>query len=194
LLDSPAAFDIHRPHAKDEAEKLNGDLGGLIALARLARVIGEAQVERQATLRAAELMGLRVNLDRVNPHFLEKTAAATKALHNFKLARYRDLTPEVGLALSKLTEGVAAARLKPFREARNSWYLAFGDRLVGGENYTNPLHFSRALFAGAALIEQLPASELLNFLDVPSCQGDFYFIEKCALALWAESGRRWEKL
>ena len=65
----------------------------------------------------------------------------------------------------------------------SGWYLALGDRFVGGENYTNPLHFGRALFARAALLEQLPVDELFRFVDVPSCNADFYFIEKCALAL-----------
>jgi hypothetical protein len=82
---------------------------------------------------------------------------------------------------------LAAARLQAFRGERNGWFMAFGDRLVGGENYTNPAHFSRALFAGAALIEQLPPDQLAGFIDVPWCKGDFYFIEKCALALWRMS-------
>ena len=73
--------------------------------------------------------------------------------------------------------------MKNFREARNGWHLAFGDRMIGGENYTNPLHFSRALFAGAVFVEQLPAEQIMGFVDVPWCKGDFYFIEKCALAL-----------
>ena len=55
--------------------------------------------------------------------------------------------------------------------------------MIGGENYTNPLHFSRALFAGAVFIEQLPPEEIASFVDVPWCKGDFYFIETCALAL-----------
>ena len=48
-------------------------------------------------------------------------------------------------------------------------------------------HFDRALFAAAALIEELPADELLRFIDVPACKADFYFIEKCALALRARA-------
>jgi len=140
------------------------------------------------------LTELRVNLDRVNPHILEKSDAATKKLHNSKLARYCGLVPEVGAALRALSEGRAAARLKEFREERNGWYLAFGDRMIGGENYTNPLHFPRALFAGAALVEELPAASRLTFIDVPWCPGDFYFVEKCVWALWASADRPWAKI
>jgi hypothetical protein len=102
--------------------------------------------------------------------------------------------PEVGAALSKWSAGCGPTRLKRFREERNGWYLAFGERMVGGENYSNPLHFSRSLFAGAAFVEQLDADQLLAFVDVPWCQGDFYFMEKCASALWACAGRPWTNL
>jgi hypothetical protein len=47
---------------------------------------------------------------------------------------------------------------------------------------------------GAALIEQLPAQQLFAFIDVPWCKGDFHFIERCVLALWADAGRPWKKL
>jgi hypothetical protein len=180
--------------AKDDAEKLNGDLAGLIALVRLARLNHDDRTEEQARRRGLELFQLRVNLDRVNPHLVQSSGAATKRLHHHGLTRFEDLVPEVGEALARFTANCAAANLKAFREERNGWFLAFGDRLIGGENYTNPLHFPRAVFAGAALVEQLPAEQLATFVDVPWCKGDFFFIEKCALALWALDGRPWTRL
>lgn len=179
---------------KGEAQKLNGDLAGLIGLARLARLHGDAAIEQQALRRGRELLELRVNLERTNPFILETSAAATKKLHNARLSRYCGLIPEVGEALARWSADCGARHLKSFREERNGWFLAFGDRFIGGENYTNPIHFPRSLFAGAALIEQLPAQQLLAFIDVPWCQGDFYFIERCVLALWVEAGRPWKKL
>jgi hypothetical protein len=186
LLDAEYQFDItKRNHARDEAEVLNGNLAALIAAVRLARTNADSVTEQKAMHRARQLLELRVNLERVNPRILEATDSTTKHLHAGKLARFCDLTPEVGEALRTLTDGCGAAHLRNFREARNAWYLAFGDRMIGGENYTNPLHFSRALFAGAVLIEQLPPEQIASFVDVPWCKGDFYFIEKCALALAA---------
>ena len=96
-------------------------------------------------------------------------------------------------ALARLDGGCGARNLKVFRQERNGWFLAFGDRLIGGENYTNPAHFPRSLFAGAVFLEQLPTEQLCAFIDVPWCQGDFYFIEKCVYALWAGAGRPWTK-
>jgi hypothetical protein len=184
LLESDSSFEITtRNNRRDEAEVLNGNLAAMIGTVRLARTTGDSAIERQALSRARQLLELRVNLERVNPKILEATESSTKHLHISKLARYCDLTPEIGEAIRTLTVGCGAMRLKTFREARNGWYLAFGDRMVGGENYTNPPHFSRALFAGVVFIEQLPPEQITSFVDVPWCKGDFYFIEKCALAL-----------
>jgi len=195
LLETAYAFDPRRTnYTKSESEKLNGDLAGLLGLGRLARLVNDADAQRQAIARARQLLELRVNLDRLNPRIVEKSTDATKGLHNFKLARYCALVPEVAEALRRHTEGCAAAHLKAFRQERNGWHLAFGDRFIGGENYTNPLHLPRALFAGAVIIEQLPADQLAGFIDVPWCRGDLYFIEKCVLALWADAGRPWSKL
>jgi hypothetical protein len=195
LLETDYAFDPRRTNtAKAESEKLNGDLAGLLGLGRLARLVNDADAERQAVARARQLLELRVNLDRVNPRIVEKSADASKGLHNLKLARYCALVPEVAEVLRRHTEGCAAAHLKAFRQERNGWYLAFGDRFIGGENYTNPLHLPRALFTGAAFIEELPADQLAGFIDVPWCHGDLYFIEKCVFALWADAGRPWMQL
>jgi hypothetical protein len=190
LPESPYKFNLQSANAgKDEAEKLNGDLAGLIGFIRLARASHDPRAGEEARFR--ELLELRINLERVNPRILEKTFSASKNLHNYKVTRYCDLVPEVGAALHKWSGGCGPARLKAFREERNAWYLAFGDRMIGGENYTTPLHFSRALFAGATFIEELPGEQLAQFVDVPWCKADLYFIEKCVDALWARAGRPW---
>jgi hypothetical protein len=184
LLETDYQFDItKRNYRRDEAEALNGNLAALIATVRLARTNVDASTEQKALARVRQLLELRVNLERANPQILELTESSTKHLHSSKLARFCCLTPEVGAAVRTLTDGCGAAHLKNFREARPAWHLAFGDRMIGGENYTNPTHFSRALFAGAALVEQLPAEQLASLVDVPWCRGDFFFIEKCALTL-----------
>jgi hypothetical protein len=195
LLNAEYKFDPQtNSPGKGEAQKLNGDLAGLIGLARLARLRSDAAIEQQALRRGRELLELRINLERTNPFILENSDAATKKLHNARLSRYCDLVPEVGDALARFSADCGARNLKSFREERNGWFLAFGDRFIGGENYTSPSHFPRSLFAGAAVIEQLPAQQLFTFVDVPWCKGDFYFIERCVLVLWADPGRSWKQL
>lgn len=186
LLVKPYGFDIYRTdYSKDEAENLNGDLAGLIGFIRLAQINNDDIIAlTNAQAKALELLNLRVNLERVNPKILTKTSA-TKSLHIYKLARYCSMVPEIAFALKEYGGGCAEKRLNAFREARNGWYIAFADRFIGGENYTNPLHFGRALFSGAALIEKLHPDTLAKYIDVPHCRGDLYFIEKCALTLRA---------
>ncbi len=191
LLEQPYPFDPRKAdYEHDEAQKLNGDLAGVIALARLAVMNGDQNILPAATARVRELLELRVNLERVNPHIVEKTDASSKGLHHFKLARYCDLVPEVAAAIERLTDGCSAERVRHFRDVRPAWYLAFGDRLLGGENYTTSPDFSRALFAGASLIEHLSRAQIRSFVDVPWCRGDFYFMEKAALALEATADPR----
>ncbi|MGC8829172.1 MAG: hypothetical protein ACP5TE_05285 [Verrucomicrobiia bacterium] len=183
LLEKEYKFDIYKTdYSNDEAEILNGDLAGIIGFTRLAIINKDLESANQARKIGTLLLNLRVNLERVNPKILTKTTA-TKSLHIFKLARYCDLTPEIAEALRIYCDGCAEKRINAFRVARNGWFIAFGDRLVGGENYTNPLHFGRALFCGAALVEKLSAQTLGTFVDVPHCIGDLYFIEKCAIVL-----------
>ena len=195
LLENNYKFDVSKKDAgAGAAQKLNGDLAGLIGLVRLARLSTNSSVETKARARARELFELRVNLERVNPHLLEKSTFATKSLHNARLSRYCDLVPEVGEALARSAADSGARNVQAFREERNGWWLAFGDRFIGGENYTNPRHFPHSLFGAAALFEKLPGDQLLGFIDVPWCKGDLYFIEDCALALWVAAGRPWKSL
>lgn len=194
LLETYSFDEDQRGSVNAAAEKLNGDLAGLLGFIRLARLNGQPIVEFAAKRRFGELLERRVNLERINPQPIEPSRSATKSLHNFRLTRYGTLVPEIAEVLRLRTEGTAAARLRALREERPGWFMAYGDRLIGGENYTSPPHLARALFTGAAFIEQRPASELAAALDVPWCKGDLYFIEKSVHALWAAGGRLWNPL
>jgi hypothetical protein len=195
LLETDYNFDpATKGSSRGEAQRLNGDLAGVIGFLRLAGHLGDKTAGESARRRARQLFELRVNLERTNPDILERSNLATRDLHNARLSRYCSLAPEIGGALARFGAESGVRNLRAFRKERNSWYLAFGDRLIGGENYTNPPHFPRSLFAGATFIEQLPGESLLAFVDVPWCKADLYFIEKCVFALWASGGRPWRNL
>jgi hypothetical protein len=195
LLLEPYSFDEQQRGSGNAAsEKLNGDLAALLGCIRLARLNGQPLVELAAMRRFGELLERRVNLERVNAQAIEPSRSATKSLHNFRLARYGTLVPEIAEVLRLRTDGVASVRLRVLREERPGWFMAFGDRLIGGENYTSPPHMARALFTGATFIEQRPGAEIAGHLDVPWCKGDLYFIEKSVYALWAAAGRPWKPL
>jgi hypothetical protein len=195
LLEMTYEFDLERkPSARGEPERLNGDLAGLLGLARMARLRGDALLERRARARGRELLELRVNLERVSPKLLEHSKAASKRLHNVHLARFNLLVPEVAQAVAHGSADCAVRNLRVFREERNGWFMAFGDRLIGGENYTNPLSLPRAQFVGAALIERLPSETLAGFLDVPWCAADLSWLEKAVWVLWTAAGQPWTTL
>jgi hypothetical protein len=96
------------------------------------------------------------------------------------LPRWHGLVPELGSVLANHTGGIAAQRVRIVRESMPAWWIARGDRLSGGENYTSPLHISRALFNAAALIEQLPPVTLVPMIDVPWCRADLAWMERAA--------------
>jgi hypothetical protein len=83
-------FDTKKVHQKDEAERLTGDLAGLIGFVRLARLtaVRDREAEKAALARLRQVLELRVNLDRVNPRVLEPTDSTTAKLHAAKAARY----------------------------------------------------------------------------------------------------------
>lgn len=168
---------------RDRAQVLNGNLAGTIGFGRLARWMEDEEAFEVSVRAVRVLLEERVNLDRTSGDIVVPTRSASKSLHNYKLARYCDLVPEVGWVLREQTQGVAAKRLEQFREQRPGWWMAFGDRLIGGENYTNPRHFPRSLLAGAVFIEDVGSERLATWLDVPWCKGDLWYIEQLVLTL-----------
>ena len=188
LLEKDYEFDpASQTYRHDEAQRLNGDLAGLYAAIHLARMAKDEETEKMAKSRAAALMQMRLDLERINARILQPTDVATKSLHHFKLARYLHL-PEPALVMLR-HDGTAAERVRPFREARPGWWMAFGDRLIGGENYTTSPDFGRALFGAAADLEPPAPQQMHAWLDVPWCKGDLYQIERLALLIRATAGK-----
>ena len=184
LLTKDYVLDPRKPvFAKDETARLNGDLAGLYATMHLAQRAGDAATATLAKQRCEKLLQLRLDVERVNGAILEPTERATKGLHHARLGRYLHLCPTLMQLLR--ADGSALQRVRPFREARPTWWLAFGDRMVGGENYTNSPEFPRALFATSAYLEVVPSAELAKWLDVPWCRADLYFIERLTMVVSA---------
>jgi hypothetical protein len=186
LLRADYVFDPKkRDYTHDEAQRLNGDFAGLWAAIHLAKFNEDEATAKSARARAAQLLQLRLDLEKLNPRILDKTDAATKTLHHFKLARYLNLAEPAATLLRQ--DGTAAERLRPFREARPGWWMAFGDRWIGGENYTTSPDFARALFHGAVEIEAIAPAKSTAWMDVPWCKGDLFQIRK--MACFLQSGR-----
>ncbi len=158
--------------------ELNGNIAGLLAFLRLCP---DSALMPAARSRLRASLQQRVACEVLNPQVWTPSDLSTKSLHTFMLPRWQNLVPELGAVLAKYTNGLAAQRVGLVRESMPAWWMARGDRLSGGENYTSPLHVSRALFSAAALIECLPPTDLSTMLDVPWCRGDLSWMERAAL-------------
>jgi hypothetical protein len=177
----PAAGDLKEHHL----ERLNGDIAGLAAFVRMARLVGDADSAEAGLEGLRGLLELRVNHERVNPVMEVGGRKSTRSLHYYKVARYALLVPGLAEAMKRHAGPVAAERLRVYRDARPGWFMADGDRLIGGENRTNPVDFRHHLFLAAALLERMPMEQLAEWVDVPWCRGDLHQIERLALVLAA---------
>ncbi len=182
------SFDPKQP---DAAQVLNGYIAGLLGAARLARACGEESMARAATARLRELLQLRANFEKDNTVLVVSMRGAVGGAHAAKVSRYLDLVPELGLALRDLVPQAAEENVRTLERRFPVWYFAWGERLIGGENYINPPHFARAVFCAQAMVSRRSGEELARRLDVPWCVGDLWHMQKLALTLWALGGYRW---
>lgn len=172
----------------DAQERLNGDIAGLIGAWHL---MDGRDLRGAIEDRLRELLELRINLERTDAWVWQPTRDATRRLHHGKLGRYLRLTPELGWALRQWGGGAPQARLRELRRRFPTWWIARGERLIGGENFTTSLNFSRALWQGWLLIDSPGPVERVPrwWLDVPWCRADLAWLEKAAVLGSAAAGR-----
>lgn len=166
-----------------EDAALNRRLAGLIGYIRIMR---KAQ-RRDAAARAAEAFAAaaaaRVELERTDGRLHRRSA---KRLHYGNVPRYVGLVPEIGRLLSDHSAEALRENLAAIDRELPVWHHAWGERLVGGENYTNPPDFARGVFVANAYGRSAPFAELARRLDQPWCKADVYYIERLTALLAAE--------
>jgi outer membrane protein assembly factor BamB len=182
---APIAFN---PDAKEgiDAERLNARTAGTLAYVRMMRRAGKLP---HADRGMAQLMALateRVHHERVD----RRLVRPTRLLHGANLPRYIGLVPELGALVKAHAGEELTSNVRDLMRDLPVWHQAFGERLIGGENYISPPALARGLFAALADGVQAPPGELARFLDQPWCKADLYFIEKCASLLRGADGIR----
>ena len=85
--------------------------------------------------------------------------------------------------LSEFASAELRANLQALMTGLPLWYQAFGERMIGGENYISPPHLARVLFIGGADGRVLDPEQLSAKLDQPWCEADLYYIEKISAIL-----------
>lgn len=171
-----------RDRWNDGADRLNAWLAGAIAYARIAEKAGKPDLAAKGRELAAKLAADRVHVER-----------ADKALvigqgHAAKVARYRNLSPDVMAVLAKWAPEELAFNNTKLRAQCPWWHHANAELAMGGENWTQSPQMGTGLFLSWADGLQPPAEELLTKVDHPNCHADLYYIQKLAAVL-----RRCEK-
>lgn len=177
--------DVRFDHdgTRDEAEHLNRQLAGVLAAARLFQHTGSVEEVTLALRVLAHLATERVHHERADAWLIRPTRAVSKGLHGAKVPRYVGLVPET-TGLLKQHAGPALERnIRALRIGLPLWYQAYGERMIGGENYISPPDLARGIFA--ALADGCPTSPdgLAGKLDQPWCKADLYYIEKISSIL-----------
>jgi outer membrane protein assembly factor BamB len=178
LLTRPLKFD---PDAGEgnAVEDLNGQIAGVIGYIRLAEKAGRAEEVRLATAKLAALATERVHFEVADPRLQGRRS------HHGTFPRYQFLVPEIGQLLADHAGKQLATNLADLRRELPVWYQAWGERLIGGENYVSPPGLARGMFLAMAYGLRATPRELARYLDQPWCRADLYYVEKLTAALRA---------
>lgn len=167
----------------DEAEHLNRQIAGVLAAAQVFQHADRNDRASQALAILAQLATERVHHERADTWLIRSTKVASKGLHQAKVPRYLGWTPEIGQLLSQYAPESLGRNVGALQRGLPLWYQAYGERMIGGENYISPPHLSRAIFAALAEGCRGSAEELAAKLDQPWCQADLYYVEKLSSIL-----------
>jgi hypothetical protein len=176
-------FDFSHDGTDDEAEHLNAQIAGLLAAIRIIERFDESATTAKAKKRLSEMVTERVHHERADTWLIRPTKVASKGLHQAKVPRYVGLTPEVAAMLSEFASSELDSNVRNLMTGLPLWYQAFGERMIGGENYISPPHLARGLFIAAADGAVLDPEQLAAKLDQPWCRADLYYIEKISAVL-----------
>jgi hypothetical protein len=159
------------------AETLNGQIAAAIAYGRIMRRAGrEIEVRRAADL-LARLLTERVHCERADGRLQIRRG------HYAKLPRYAALVPEIGQILAAPARDRLRENLDSIDRELPVWYQAWGERLIGGENYVSPPSLSRGVFLAMAYSAHRPRPQLTRYLDQPWCRADLAYIAKLTALL-----------
>lgn len=165
-------------------ETLNGQIAGAIGYVRGMQHAGIESEAQLATRVLAEMVTERIHYERAEGRLQPKRE------HHGKVPRYLRLTPELGRLLADYAGEQLRRNLADLDRQLPVWYQAWGERLIGGENYISPPHLSRGIFAALADAAEASPERLARYLDQPWCRADLYYIEKLSAVMRAVDGVR----
>jgi hypothetical protein len=176
---------------KMEVDCRNGYLAGLIAYCRIARRMNDdAAVEKGlATTRAAMRERLAFEFAHTRGGLITEVPVSRSIF-----SRWRHLTPEIGRFCASYAGQTHKNLMDIYVDYhRPGWYLAWGVETMWRNEC--PFAFptmSTEVFAARALILHEPAEKLINYLDIPWCRADLFYIQKLVLCIESYGKVTWQ--
>jgi uncharacterized repeat protein (TIGR01451 family) len=183
--------------ASMDGSSLNRRVASLIGYTRMAVHLGD-QVEAEWGLNAA-VNGLAARIEFEQSHrpqygewigerrwpdfyayFMETTWS-----HGGFIPRYQGLTPEIGRALRDYAWEDVQRQDRFIETAVMAQYLTSSFAVGRIEQFTNSPTQALEVYLAKALVMQEDSETLRQYIDVPWCHGDLYYIEKLVLAIRA---------
>ena len=176
----PAEFDHDDANGADAAQTLNRQIAGTLAYARIADRAGQGEAADRALARLAELVAVRAHHEVADTRFVR---AVGRQPHTASVPRYCGLVPECSRMLHDVAGDALRNNVRTIAAQLPLWHHAFGERMIGGENYISPPTLAHGVFTALADGEGLTTADLVAKLDQPWCRADAYYVEKLATAL-----------
>jgi hypothetical protein len=170
------------PSVNDDCR--NGRLAGLFAYCRMARAAGDAAALDEGLAKAREAMRARLRFELAHTH---GGVITTVPVSRGVIARWRRLTPDVAEFLAAYALPIETDLMATYVDhQRPAWWVAWNlEQLMRNEAPnqlpTTPLE----IFTCRALLLGEPAEALANYVDLPWCKADEFYIQKLALLLQA---------
>jgi len=158
-------------------ETVNKQIAATLAYGRIVRHSGDEAEFQRAARRLGAMVTERVHCERADQRL------QTGRGHYKKLARYAALVPETGHILALHAGDNLRENLNDIDRELPVWYQAFGERLVGGENYISPPCLGRDVFLAMAYSGHRPDQQMTRYLDQPLCRADLAYIAKLTAVL-----------
>jgi len=158
-------------------ETLNEQIAAAIAYGRIMRHAGLENEVRGAAELLTRLFTERVHCEQADGRL------QTRRGHYARLPRYAALVPEIGHLLAEHAGRRLPENLDGIDRELPVWYQAWGERLIGGENYVSPPSLSQGVFLAMAYSGHAPRKQLARYLDQPWCRADLAHIAKLTALL-----------
>ena len=178
---------IQQEPNKIEEDCRNGYIAGLIAFCRMAKFMNDDECMKEGRALALKFMRERLEYEFSCPN---GGVLSFVPVLRTTISRWKFLTPEVGKLCSRFAGDIQRHLINVYVDYhRPTWWLAWNVEILWRNE--SPFAFpstSMDIFSAKALSQKEETGKLRQYLDIPWCKGDLYYIQKLVHCL--EAGAR----